>query len=97
MVLMTGLHIEKGLPLEGSYSQYHFPRMKAYPKNVQIIIVPSNEPVGGLGEVGLSATTGAIANAYTRATGIKARKFPLNNPVDFQVIPPGDLPPPPTR
>ena len=97
LVLTTGLHIERGLPLEGSYSHYHFPRMKAYPKNVQIIIVPSHEAVGGLGEVGMSATTGAIANAYTRATGIKARKFPLNNPVNFQVIPPGDLPPPPTR
>jgi isoquinoline 1-oxidoreductase beta subunit len=97
LVLTTGLHIERGLPLEGSYSHYHFPRMKAYPKNVQIIIVPSHEAVGDLGEVGMSATTGAIANAYTRATGIKARKFPLNNPVNFQVIPPGDLPPPPTR
>ncbi len=97
LVLTSGLHIEKGLPLEGSYAQYNFPRMKAYPKNVQIIIMPSQEAVGGLGEVGMSATTGAIANAYTRATGIKARKFPLNNPVNFQPIPPGQLPAPPTR
>jgi isoquinoline 1-oxidoreductase beta subunit len=95
LVLSAGLHIEKGLPLEGSYSQYHFPRMKDYPKIVQIIIMPGNgEAVGGLGEVGMSATTGAIANAYTRATGIKARKFPLNHPVDFDPIPPGDLPVP---
>ena len=95
LVLSAGLHIEKGLPLEGSYSQYHFPRIKDYPKIVQIIIMPSNgEGVGGLGEVGMSATTGAIANAYTRATGIKARKFPLNHPVDFDPIPPGDLPAP---
>lgn len=95
LVLSAGLHIEKGLPLEGSYSQYHFPRMKAYPKDVQIIIMPGNgAAVGGLGEVGMSATTGAIANAYTRATGIKARKFPLNHPVDFVPIPPGDLPAP---
>jgi isoquinoline 1-oxidoreductase beta subunit len=97
LVLTAGLHIERGLPLEGSYSQYHFPRMKAYPKNVQIIIVSSHEPVGGLGEVGMAATTGAIANAYARATGIKVRKFPLNNPVNFQLIPPGQLPAPPTR
>jgi len=61
---------------------------------VQIFIMPSSEKSGGLGEVGMSATTGAIANAYARATGIKPRKFPLNFPVDFTPIPPGMLPTP---
>jgi isoquinoline 1-oxidoreductase beta subunit len=89
------LHFQNGLPLEGSYSQYHFARMKHYPKDVQVIIMPaSDEAIGGLGEVGMSATTGAIANAYARATGIKPRKFPLKFPVDFTPIPPGMLPTP---
>ena len=95
LVLSAGLHIEKGLPLEGSYSQYHFPRMKAYPKNVQIIIMPGNgEAVGGLGEVGMAACSGAIANAWARATGQKPRKFPLYFPIDFTPFPPGMLPNP---
>lgn len=95
IVLNAGLHIENGLPLEGSYSQYHFSRMKHYPKDVKVIIMPSSpEPIGGLGEVGLSACSGAIANAWARATGTKARKFPLNFPVDFTPIPPGKLPTP---
>jgi len=94
LVLTAGLHFQNGLPLEGSYSQYHFARMKHYPKDVQIFIMPSTEKSGGLGEVGMSATTGAIANAYARATGIKPRKFPLNFPVDFTPIPPGMLPTP---
>jgi isoquinoline 1-oxidoreductase beta subunit len=95
LVLTAGLHIENGLPLEGSYSQYHFSRMKDYPKDVQIIIMPGNgEAIGGLGEVGLSAASGAIANAYARATGVKPRKFPLNFPVDFVPFPPGALPNP---
>jgi isoquinoline 1-oxidoreductase beta subunit len=95
LVLTAGLHLDKGLPLEGSYSQYHFARMKSYPKDVQIIVMPaSGDTIGGLGEVGMSATTGAIANAYARATGIKPRKFPLNFPVDFTPIPPGKLPTP---
>lgn len=94
LVLTAGLHFENGLPLEGSYSQYHFARMKNYPKDVQIFIMPSTETSGGLGEVGMSATTGAIANAYAKATGIKPRKFPLNFPVDFTPIPPGMLPSP---
>lgn len=50
--------------------------------------------MGGVGEVGMSAATGAIANAYRRATGIAPRRFPLRFPVDFTPIPPGKLPAP---
>ncbi len=95
IVLTAGLHIKDGLPLEGSYSQYHFARMKNYPKDVQVIIMPANGgPIGGLGEVGLSAASGAIANAYARATGTKPRSFPINFPIDFTPFPPGALPNP---
>ncbi len=93
IVLSAGLHVQNGLPLEGSYSQYHFGRNRHYPKAVQVIIMPANgEAIGGLGEVGLSASSGAIANAYARATGTKPRKFPLHFPVDFTPFPPGKLP-----
>jgi isoquinoline 1-oxidoreductase subunit beta len=93
LVLMSGLHVQNGLPLEGSFSQYHYGRMKHYPKDVQVIIMPANgEAIGGLGEVGMSAASGAIANAWARATGLKARKFPLYFPVDFTPFPPGKLP-----
>ena len=44
--------------------------------------------------LGLSAASGAIANAWARATGLKPRKFPLYFPVDFTPIPPGKLPTP---
>lgn len=93
IVLSAGLHIRNGLPLEGSYSQYHYGRINSYPKQVQVIQMPANgEAIGGLGEVGLSASSGAIANAYARATGTKVRKFPLFFPVDFTPFPPGKLP-----
>jgi isoquinoline 1-oxidoreductase subunit beta len=95
LVLTAGLHIRDGLPLEGSYSQYHFSRMRNYPRDVQVIIVPANgEAIGGLGEVGLSAASGAVANAWARATGKKPRKFPLHHPIDFTPFPPGALPDP---
>jgi len=95
LTLMAGLHLANGLPLEGSYSQYHYGRMKHFPKDVRIIVMPPNgEAIGGLGEVGMSASFGAIANAYARATGIKPRKFPLYFPVDFTPFPPGKLPTP---
>ncbi len=93
IVLSSGLHVQNGLPLEGSFSQYHFSRNRHYPKDVKVIIMPPNgEAIGGLGEVGLSASSAAIANAYGRATGIKPRKFPLFFPVDFTPFPPGKLP-----
>ena len=95
LVLSSGLHVVDGLPLEGSYSQYHFGRQRNYPTQVQTIIMPPNgEAIGGLGEVGLSAASGAIANAYARATGIKPRNFPLIFPVDFVPFPPGAFPQP---
>ena len=98
LILMSGLHIERGLPLEGSYSQYHFGRNRHYPKDVRILILPANgEATGGLGEVGLSASSGAIANAWARATGQKPRRFPLYFPVDFTPFPPGKLPEPVTN
>lgn len=95
LVLSAGLHIQDGLPLEGSYSQYHFARAKNYPKDVQVIVMPANGgAIGGLGEVGLSAASGAIANAYARATGIKPRNFPINFPIDFTPFAPGAFPTP---
>jgi isoquinoline 1-oxidoreductase beta subunit len=82
--LRAGLHIDKGLALEGSYSHFHYARQKDAPREVKIHIMPatSTEP-GGAGELGLPAAVGAVANAYARATGTKPRSFPLIFPVDF--------------
>jgi isoquinoline 1-oxidoreductase beta subunit len=95
LVLNAGLTIQDGLPLESSYTNYRVAKMKDFPKALQIIVMPANgEPIGGMGEVGLSAASGAIANAWARATGLKPRKFPLNAPPVFTPVPPGRLPDP---
>jgi isoquinoline 1-oxidoreductase beta subunit len=95
IVLMAGLHVQNGLPLEGSFSQYRYGRNKHYPKDVKVIILPNKgDAIGGLGEVGMAACSGAIANAWARATGLKPRRFPLYFPVDFAPFPPGKLPDP---
>ncbi|MEV4599779.1 molybdopterin cofactor-binding domain-containing protein [Amycolatopsis sp. NPDC049253] len=86
--LTAGLHIDNGLPLEGSYSQFHYSRQKNAPTDVNVFVMPANgSEIGGAGELGLPAPVGAIANAYARATGIKPRSFPINFPVDFDPFP----------
>lgn len=93
LVLNAGLTFKDGLPQESSYANYRFSKIKDFPKDVQIIVMPdSGEPIAGLGEVGLSANSGAIANAWARATGIKPRKFPLNAQPAFVPTAPGKLP-----
>lgn len=95
LTLRAGLHIKDGLPLEGSYHNYHWLRMKDYPADTDIHIMPPNgEPIGGAGEVGISASSAAIANAYAKATATKPRKFPLVFPVDFEPYPPDVIPGP---
>ena len=88
--LRAGLHLEDGLFLEGSYSQFHFPRQRDTPTDVTIHVFPetTGEP-GGAGELGVPAAVGAIANAYARATGIRPRRFPIIFPVDFTPFPKG--------
>ena len=88
--LRAGLHLQDGLFLEGSYSQFHFPRQRDVPTDVTIHVFPATtgEP-GGAGELGVPAAVGAIANAYARATGTKPRSFPLVFPVDFTPFPKG--------
>ncbi|MGW2668171.1 molybdopterin cofactor-binding domain-containing protein [Streptomyces sp. NPDC001272] len=86
--LRAGLHLDKGLPLEGSYSQFHWARQRDTPRDVRVFVLPATggEP-GGAGELGVPAAVGAIANAWARATGAKPRSFPLSFDVDFTPYP----------
>lgn len=96
LVLKTGLNIENGQAKETSYNQYVFAKMRDFPKDVQIIVMPnsSGAAAAGMGEVAMSAPASAIANAYARATGIKPRNFPLNAQPVFTPTPAGQLPAP---
>jgi isoquinoline 1-oxidoreductase beta subunit len=86
----AGLHLQDGLFLEGSYSQFHFPRQRDTPPEVEVFIFPqTKETPGGAGELGVPGAAGAIANAYTRATGREVTSFPIIFPVDFEPFPKG--------
>ncbi|MFP3990606.1 molybdopterin cofactor-binding domain-containing protein [Streptomyces sp. E11-3] len=87
--LRAGLHLDRGLPLEGSYSQFHYARQADSPTDVRVHVLESDadaEP-GGVGELGVPAAVAAIGNAYARATGSRPRGFPVNFPVDFEPFP----------
>ena len=44
---------------------------------VEVHIVPSSEPPGGMGEAGTSAVVPAVANAIFNASGARVRSLPI--------------------
>jgi isoquinoline 1-oxidoreductase beta subunit len=99
--LTAGLHFDDGLPLEGSWDDYHYTRQWNAPFVVDAFIVPSEEEVpGGAGELGCGVSQAAAACAYGRAVGTMPTEFPINfhKPLGFHIktrIPP--IPPSPTN
>ncbi|AYJ47865.1 xanthine dehydrogenase family protein molybdopterin-binding subunit [Rhodococcus sp. P1Y] len=85
--LTAGLHIDAGLPLEGSFSQFHFARQRDSPPEVRVIVIDSSDDPGGAGELGVPSAVGAIANAYERATGSVVASFPISFDIDFEPFP----------
>ncbi|MCI3278424.1 xanthine dehydrogenase family protein molybdopterin-binding subunit [Streptomyces cylindrosporus] len=77
-VLTAGLHIDRGAVREGSYKDFQWARQRNAPLHFEAHIMPSKGDPGGAGELGVPAASGAVANAYARATGLKPRRFPLN-------------------
>lgn len=68
--------IEKGRVVQGNFDDYMLLTIDEMPK-VEVHIVPSDQPVGGMGEPGLPPIAPAIANAVFAATGKRIRKLPI--------------------
>ncbi|MFF7970175.1 molybdopterin cofactor-binding domain-containing protein [Streptomyces sp. NPDC007905] len=77
VVLQAGLHIDKGAVREGSFADFRYARQRNAPLAFEAHILPSTGEPGGAGELGVPAASGAVANAYARATGTVPRRFPL--------------------
>jgi isoquinoline 1-oxidoreductase beta subunit len=77
--MSAGVHIQDGLPLEGSWDNYRYTRQWNAPLVTEFIVMPANrELVGGAGEVGIAVAAAAAAIAHQNATGKDALEFPLN-------------------
>ncbi|WP_369276409.1 molybdopterin cofactor-binding domain-containing protein [Streptomyces sp. R11] len=77
-ILRAGLHIDRGAVRESSFADFHYARQQHAPLHFEAHVMPSRRAPGGAGELGVPAASGAVANAYARATGTEPRRFPLN-------------------
>jgi isoquinoline 1-oxidoreductase subunit beta len=68
--------IKNGRVEQSNFDTYRILRMNEAPA-VEVHIVPSSEPPGGMGECGTSAIMPAVANAFFAATGKRVRKLPI--------------------
>ena len=67
---------ENGKVTQATYKDYPILTFEEMPK-VEVYIVPSHEPPGGVGEPGLPPVAPAIANAVYAASGKRLRGLPL--------------------
>jgi xanthine dehydrogenase YagR molybdenum-binding subunit len=71
-----------GRPMNANFAEYHIP-VNADVPSIEAIIVEENDPhvnalgIKGVGEIGVTGSAGAVANAVWHATGIRVREFPI--------------------
>lgn len=78
--LTAALHgaitIKNGRVEQGNFDTYPLLQIDAMPR-VEVYIVPSSDPPGGVGEPGVPPIAPAVANAVFAATGSRVRSLPL--------------------
>ena len=68
--------IEKGRVQQSNFHDYEMLRLSEMPK-IEVHIVPSTEPPGGVGEPGTPPIAPAVCNAIFAATGKPIRRLPI--------------------
>lgn len=75
--LYNAITIENGVVQQSNFHDYRQIRMNEVPP-FEVIVMPSEESPGGLGEVGTVSAAPALANAIFAATGVRQRSLPIN-------------------
>ena len=70
---------QNGAIVQGNFDTYPVVRMNEAPTAINVHIMESDAPPGGVGEPGVPPVAPAIANAYFAATGIRVRELPFRN------------------
>jgi isoquinoline 1-oxidoreductase subunit beta len=73
------LTIERGQVLQANFNNYRMLRIPEMPR-VEVHIVPSHQPPGGIGELPVPSIAPAVANAIFAATGKRLRRLPFPTP-----------------
>jgi len=68
--------LAKGAVVQGNFDEYVPLRLDEMPA-VEVYVVPSREPPGGIGEPGLPPIAPAVANAVFAGTGKRVRRLPM--------------------
>ena len=74
--------VRTGRVMNANLAEYHIP-VNADVPSLEAIIVEEHDPhvnplgVKGVGEIAITGTAGAIANAVWHATGVRVRRFPI--------------------
>jgi isoquinoline 1-oxidoreductase beta subunit len=74
--LYSALSLKEGRVQEGNFDDYRVARITDAPK-IEVVIVPSDEKMGGAGEPGTPPIAPAVANAVFALTGKRLRSLPL--------------------
>ena len=75
--LYGAITLKEGRVEQANFDTYQILRMNEAPR-VEVLIVQSSEPPGGMGECGTSAVVPAVANAIFAATGKRLHKMPVD-------------------
>jgi isoquinoline 1-oxidoreductase beta subunit len=72
--------IDNGRVQQSNFHDYRMLRINQVP-NIEVHVVKSGEPPGGIGETGVTAGPPALGNALYAATGIRLRRLPIDREV----------------
>jgi isoquinoline 1-oxidoreductase beta subunit len=70
--------IEQGRVIQGNFADIRVPVMGSTPR-IQVEILPSSAPPGGVGEIATPPVAPALTNAFFAATRIRRRDLPLRS------------------
>jgi isoquinoline 1-oxidoreductase beta subunit len=78
--LYGNITIDKGRVQQSNFNDYRMLRINEMPQ-IEVYLIPSSEPPGGIGETGTTAAPAALVNALAAATGIRLRRLPIDREV----------------
>jgi xanthine dehydrogenase YagR molybdenum-binding subunit len=76
------MDLRSGRPMNPNLGEYHVP-VNADVPSLEAILIDEHDPhvnalgIKGVGEIGVTGSAGAVANAVWHATGIRVRQFPI--------------------